>query len=96
MYEGKTVKAGDVRFVLFEDKEKVGILLFFSGYTDAQKELFAQLGYLFLDEALGEYSVETQVGPIDFRGQDAKYFADSRPLRELPQAFDKMVHVAVH
>ena len=45
-------------------------------------------GYLFLDQALGEYAVETQVGFIEFAGHDSRYFDESSPLSELPKRFD--------
>ena len=87
-YGGKAVKADDVRFLLAKDGEKVGIALFFDGYSEAEKRTYGQIGYLFLDEALGEYAVETQVGAIEFLSKDSKYFPQSRPLPELPHAFD--------
>jgi hypothetical protein len=42
-----------------------------------------------LDEALGEYAVETQVGFVEFQSTDSKYFAQSAALAELPQHFDE-------
>jgi hypothetical protein len=90
-YGGKSIKVDDVRFLLAKDDDKVGIVLFFDGYNEKEKGVFGQIGYLFLDEALGEYSVETQVGFIEFRGHDSKYFAQSHPFKELPQQFDEQV-----
>jgi hypothetical protein len=90
-YGGKSIKADAVRFLLTKDDDKVGIVLFFEGYNEKEKGVFGQIGYLFLDEALGEYSVETQVGFIEFRGRDSQYFAQSHPLKELPQHFDEQV-----
>jgi hypothetical protein len=43
-----------------------------------------QIGYLFLDEALGEYAMETRVGFVEFQPQSLRYFEHSRPLVELP------------
>jgi hypothetical protein len=90
-YGGRSVKADDVRYLLAKDGDKVGIVLFFDGYSEKDKGTFGQIGYLFLDEALGECSVETQVGFIEFQGRDSKYFAQSHPLRELPAHFDEQV-----
>jgi hypothetical protein len=95
-YGGKSVKADDVRYVLSKDGDKVGIVLFFDGYSEKYKGTFGQIGYLFLDEALGEFSVETQVGFIEFQGQNSKYFAQSHPLRELPAHFDEQVGRRTH
>jgi len=72
-----------------DDPGKVGILLFLENYTSAQRNLFGQAGFLILDEALGEYDMETRVGTIDFLGRESKYYAQSRPLTELPAAFDR-------
>jgi hypothetical protein len=90
-YGGKSVKADDVRYLLTKDGDKVGIVLFFDGYKETEKGIFGQIGYLFLDEALGEFSVETWVGFIEFHGHDSKYFAQSHPLRELSAHFDEQV-----
>jgi hypothetical protein len=95
-YGGRSIKADDVRYVLAKDGDKVGIVLFFDGYNEKEKGIFGQIGYLFLDEALGEYSVETQVGFIEFQGHDSKFFGQSHPLRELPAHFDEQVGRRTH
>ena len=78
------------RFLLIKDDPgKVGILLFLENYKSAERDLFRQAGFLILDEALGEYDMETRVGAIDFLGRDSQYYAQTRPLAELPAAFDK-------
>jgi hypothetical protein len=90
-YNEKNVKASEVRYWLFKDEKpnKVGVMVFLPGYRKgAEKDDFGQIGYLFLDEALGEYDVETRVGAIVFEEQTSKYFARSRPLSELGSAFD--------
>lgn len=95
-YEGKEIKADEVNYLLAKDESKVGIVLFFDGYNEDEKKIFAQIGYLFLDEALGEHAVETQVGFVEFHGRDSKYFAQSHPLRELPAHFDEHFGRKVH
>lgn len=87
-YGGLNVRGQDVHYGMFRDGEKVGIILFFDGYNDGQRDVFANIGYLFLDEALGEYDVETRVGFIEFHGRDSKYFENARPLGELAESFD--------
>lgn len=88
-YGGKFVKVDDVRYMLAKDGHKVGVVLFFDGYNEKEKGIYGQIGFLFLDEALGEYAIETNVGFIEFMGRDSKYFANSHPLRELPGHFDE-------
>jgi hypothetical protein len=90
-YGGKAIKVADVRYMLARDGAKIGEVLFIDGYNEAEKDIFGQLGYLFLDEALGEYAIETQVGFIEFHGRDSKYFAKSHPLAELPGHFDELM-----
>lgn len=78
----------DVRFLLVdEEDEKIAIVLFLKGYDGSA--LFNQIGFLFLDECLGEFDVETKVGGISFKDFDREHFEDSRPIEELPAMFDK-------
>lgn len=73
-----------------EDPRKLGIMIFLDGYTEQEKRsVWAEIGYLFLDEALGEYDVETHVGAIQFFDRKSKYFKQASPLSELPAHFDE-------
>src|SRR5207244_12920037 len=80
-YGGKKVKADDVHYLLAKDGDKVGIVMFFDGYDEAQKGTYGQIGYLFLDEALGGCAVETQVGFFEFHSKESKCSWESQPLR---------------
>jgi hypothetical protein len=86
---GLAIKPDDVRYVLARDGARVGIVLFFAGYTEAEHRRYGQAGFLLLDEALGEYAIETEVGFIEFHGPDSPLFAQSHPLRGLPAHFDQ-------
>lgn len=91
-FGGRTVKSGDVHYALFRDDDptKVGIIVFLDGYTEKDKgSVWGQIGYLFLDEALGEYDVETHVGAIVFFNRESEHFRHARPLSELPAHFDE-------
>lgn len=91
-FDGKEVKAKEVHYAIFKDEDpaKVGIMLFFDGYTEKEREsVWGQIGFLFLDEAIGEYDVEMHVGAIVFFGRGSKYFEHARPLAELPDHFDE-------
>lgn len=93
-FAGRTVKSADVHYALFKDQDpkKVGIMIFLDGYTEEEKgKVWGQIGYLFLDEALGEFDVETHVGAIAFFNRDSKYFEHARPLSELPSHFDEKI-----
>ncbi len=91
-FAGRKVKADEVHYVLFpdDDPKKLSLMIFFDGYTEQEKEkVWGHIGYLFLDEALGEYDVETRLGVIEFSDRDSEYFKDARPLKELPAHFDR-------
>lgn len=87
-YGGKSIKADNVHYGMYKDGEKVGIVLFFDGYNEKEKSIFGNIGYLFLDEALGEYDIETKIGFIEFHGRDSKLYENARPLKELADSFD--------
>lgn len=90
-YGGVEVKAKEVHYAVFKDEApgKIGIMLYLDGYAKGEKEgVLGQIGYLFLDEALGEFDVGTKVGTIVFFGRDSKYFERRRPLSELQTDFD--------
>lgn len=87
-YGGLSVTADDVQYKMFKDGEKVGIIIFLKGYSDEQKSIYSNIGYLFLDEALGEYDIETKVGFIEFHNRDSKYYEGASPLRGLSKVFD--------
>jgi hypothetical protein len=89
-YGGKHVRARDVHYLLFADQNPkvLGVMVFLEGYDPAEKQsLWGQIGFLLLDEALGEYTMETKVGSVVFQSRDSKYFAQARPLAELPADF---------
>ena len=87
---GEVAVAGDdVRYLLARDGDKIGILLFLPGFQPDRESDFGQIGYLMLDEALGELAVETQVGFIEIMSKQSEYFDRSLPLQELPAHFDK-------
>lgn len=92
-YGDLTISAADAYFRLCkdEDPQKIGILLFLPGHSDDRKTDFGQIGYLFLDEALGEYVVELNVGFIEIMGHDSKYFDGAVPIQELAADFDALL-----
>ncbi|SHJ14432.1 hypothetical protein SAMN02745163_01414 [Clostridium cavendishii DSM 21758] len=89
-FQGKKVKPEDVYYAIFyeDNPSKVGIILFFKEYKEEELDLWGQITYLFLDEALGEYDVETKVGGIMATSINSKYFKHAHPINELQKAFD--------
>ncbi len=67
-----------------------GINLFIPGFRENDANL-TQIGYLLLDEALGEYDVETRLGPIKMFWPEACADGERYPLARLPALFDQLV-----
>ncbi len=86
----KDIKADNVHYLLFKDEQpdKVGILLFFEDYLEEERNIWGQAGFLLLDEALGEYDVETKVGAVTYDSISSKYFEHAQPLKDLALDFD--------
>jgi hypothetical protein len=88
---GRRLNASDVHYKLYDDDdEKVGIVLFIPGYSTAEKSFYEQAGFLMLDEALGEYTMETRVGFIEFAGMDDEKAPGAAPIRDLGPHFDAL------
>lgn len=88
-FAGKSIAAADVHYQLFKDGAKIGIVVFFDGYNDDEHEIYGQIGFLYLDEALGEYDIETKVGFIEFHDRSSEHFDGARPIADLPAHFDE-------
>jgi len=89
-YNDLTIKPEQVKYLLFKDEDpnKVGILLLLDGYTDAKRTDFGQVGYLFLDEIIGEYDVEMSVGAIELQGSNSSYISQADSITRLADNFD--------
>jgi hypothetical protein len=87
---GKTVDPKDVEFSLLNDGKTAGIYLFIPGFREDDVDL-KQIAYLLLDEALGEYDVETRLGLIKMLSPKTSTEGERHPLSELPKQFDELV-----
>ena len=74
---------------IYKDEEKLGIVLFFENYTEQEHTTYGNIGYLFLDEALGEYDVETKLSFIEFHNKSSKQFDGAKKIKELAAQVDK-------
>lgn len=88
-FKDKEVDPKNVRFTLLQKGSKVGIRLYIPGFV-SQEIVWKEIAYLLLDEALGEFDVETKVGLIDVRTLEADSQFTQFPLEELPQHFDEL------
>jgi hypothetical protein len=88
--EGKRIEPQDVQFSLVDNGKIAGLYLFIPGYRDGDVDL-KQIGYLLLDDALGEYDVETRLGLIEMLSPDTPTEGHRYPLADLPALFDQLV-----
>jgi hypothetical protein len=77
----------DVSILIEHDGQKAGLSVFVMGFTPAQRNDFTSAAYLFLDQALGEFDVETRVGFIEVRDR-ATVPSGAVSIYDLPKAFD--------
>jgi hypothetical protein len=68
---------------------EIGISLFIPGFIDTDVTL-KQIGYLMLDEALGEYDVETKVGLIKMLPSHSPLATKRYPISDLATLFDQL------
>jgi hypothetical protein len=89
-YEGVSVKAASVSVLVEPSGQLADITVFIPGYTQAARKTYAAIAFLFLDEALGEYDVETRVGQVNVDSV-SKAPAQSYSLEALPKAVDALL-----
>jgi len=89
-FRGKEADPRFVEFSLLDNGKIAGIALYIPGYREDDLD-FRQIGYLMLDEALGEFDVETQIGLIEMLPSEAERTGRRHPLIELPELFDRLV-----
>ncbi len=89
-FREKSVDPKDVQFSLLDNGKIAGICLFVPGFRNDDLDL-KQVGYLMLDEALGEYDVECKLGLIEMLPPEAKTNTERHPLADLPALFDQLV-----
>jgi hypothetical protein len=87
---GVSVRPEQVQVSLLSDGKMAGLHLFFptSVKEDGARKM---IGYLLLDEVLGEFDVEMKVGMIEMYSIDEPVEFERMPLAELPAAFDRLV-----
>jgi hypothetical protein len=88
-FRGKCVDPKDVEFTLLDNGKLAGLYLFILGLNDAETD-YKVIGYLLLDESLGEYDVETGLGFIEMLPFENCKQGQRYPLADLPSLFDKL------
>ncbi|HWY67422.1 MAG TPA: hypothetical protein VNX88_02095 [Terriglobales bacterium] len=89
-FRDKRVDSADVRFSLLDNGKTAGLYLFIPGYQESNAD-WKQIGYLLLDDTLGEYDVEYRLGLIEMLSPDVRTEGERYPLAKLPALFDELV-----
>jgi hypothetical protein len=87
---GKTLDPRQVDVVLLHNRKQVGLHVFVPGYEEGDSTL-GQMVYLMLDEALGEYVVETQVALIKLYPYEQASEGERVPMSDMAPYFDDLV-----
>jgi hypothetical protein len=83
----------DVWFTAEQDEDRTGLTLFIRGLTENNQKELGGAGFIMLDNALGEYAVETQIGFIEWKPLPSDpEGAGLRPFRTIREVFDTTTH----
>jgi hypothetical protein len=83
------LKPGDVEVALEADGAKAGFTVFVRGFDPDRKQQFSQAAFIMLDQAIGEYDMETRVGFIEVQPFEAQSGHKRHGLKDLPRVFDE-------
>ncbi|HEY1471649.1 MAG TPA: hypothetical protein VGF61_21605 [Candidatus Acidoferrum sp.] len=88
-FRGLIVKQSSVLILLSPNGSKADITLFMPEYSETNRDANLSIAFLLLDQALGEYDVETSVGGVAVKSASEAPPA-AFPFRELPREFDSL------
>ncbi len=94
-FRDKAADPQQVKFSLLDNGQTAGVRLFIPGFQEGDTD-WKQIGYLLLDDALGEFDVETRLGLIKMYSPDASTSEKRYPFPDLPQLFDQLVSRLEH
>lgn len=89
-FGGKSIDPKDVQFTLVDNGRTAGIYLFIPSFKEDDVSL-KMIGYLLLDETLGEYDVATQLDFVEMKCPDTPTIGNRYALAELPTLFDQLI-----
>jgi hypothetical protein len=95
-FQEASIDPKDVAFTIEPDGGKIGITLFIGSETEFDQKKHGQIGYLILDEALGEYDVEMFAGFIEFKPRETFSYLPKQPVTQLAAEFDRMLKRLSH
>lgn len=89
---GVRLSAGSLWFRSEPDEEKVGLTVLIPGLTEENKQHLSHMAFLLLDNALGEFLVETSVGFIDFEPlPESRESEDCHPFTSIADHVQQVV-----
>ena len=88
-FKGNSVLPDAVMIAVQPGVPFVDITVFLGG-GEMDEETRGQFGFLFLDQALGEFDVATYVGSVEFKPLSEPTPAEKIPLRAFVRAFDTL------
>ncbi len=89
-FGGKRVDPRDVQFTLLDNGKTAAIYLFIPDFQEDDVSL-TMIGYLMLDETLGEYDVVCRLAFVEMFSPHKSTDGDRYTLAKLPALFDQLV-----
>jgi len=88
--DGSRLEPESIIVSLEPDRGRIGITIFIEGLSKKNYNTYGQIGFLMLDQALGEYDVMTKVGFVEFKKMSKKSKITIYPITEMAKPFDDM------
>ena len=85
---GLTVAPTQVAVLTKQAGTKISLLVSIADYKPTANQAYEEIGYLLLDGALGEYTMETRIGAVDFVSTANRPKGHWLSLRDLPKVVD--------
>jgi len=93
-----TIQMGDVKLepkdievAVEADGDKAGFTVFVKGYDESQSQQYKHAAFIMLDQAIGEYDMETKVGFIEVKPFEQESEYKRHGLDDLPRMFDEFM-----
>lgn len=87
---GFTLRAEDLRFGITQQHSTgaFGIVIFIPGFTEEDRKSWTHMGFIFLDQVLGEFDVATKIQNVQFVSDRSHPTMDRLTYDALPRIFD--------
>ena len=85
------LEPADVEVAVEADGDLAGFTVFVKGYHESDSQPYKHAAFIMLDQAIGEYDMETKVGFIDVQPFEKESPYKRHGLDSLPKMFDKFL-----